>query len=114
MKCRICGREFSERIYMKPYHDLCSSKCFSTNLWNARADEYELDDSDCIVIKGVMYSDGGESDLPSSMKGFSGRKFKIQMNDGEIIETDNLWCGGAIPDSHRDRMPDNAKFIDSK
>ena len=58
-----------------------------------------------------MYTDGGKSDSPNSMKGFSGRKFKIQMNDGKVIETDNLWCGGDIPDSHRDRMPDNAKFM---
>ena len=41
--------------------------------------------------------------------GLNGALFKIKMNDGEIIETNNLWYNGEIP---KDRnIQDNAVFI---
>ena len=103
MKCCICGKEIEESFYGNAI--LCSSNCYNEHFWQTT-----LDDS-AVIINQVCYHIGKENST-DPFRGFGGRKFKIQMNDGKIIETDNLWCGGDIPDSHRDRMPDNAKFID--
>ena len=41
--------------------------------------------------------------------GFGGRLVKIKKNNGEIIETNNLWHNGKVP---KDRnIEDNAVFI---
>lgn len=40
-----------------------------------------------------------------------GRKFHIQMHDGQVIETTELWHQGTIPEHFRERLPDNANFL---
>ena len=102
MKCIICGKEIEKSNYMNAV--LCSSKCFSVNFWN------ECIDDKAIIINGECYHDGGKK--PKGYSGFMGHGgalFKIKMNNGEIIETNNLWYNGEIP---KDRnIQDNAVFI---
>lgn len=101
MKCIICGKEIEKSRYMNAA--LCSSECFSVNFWNECLDE------SAIIINGECYHDGGKK--PKGYNGFmghGGRLFKIKMNSGEIIETNNLWHNGEIP---KDRnIKDNAVF----
>lgn len=98
MNCKICGNEIEKSCYI--HEVLCSSKCFYNDFWN------ETLDDNAIIIGGECYHDGGTT---TDIKGFGGRKFRIQMNDGRIIETDNLRFNGAIP---KDRnVKDNARFI---
>ena len=112
MTCRVCGKEITKIRYKKP-HDICSNECYITNLWNDRANEYKNGNNDnCIIIEGVMYADGNKNNLPDDMLGFSGRNYKIQMNDKRIVRTNSLWCVGIIPESYRIELSDNAKFID--
>lgn len=101
MKCVICGKE----IEHSPWSDqqLCSGKCFDVKFWNETLDE------DAIVIGGVCYHDGGAKSENTAWLGFGGRKFKIAMNDGHIIETNNLWSNGIVPENLN--VPDNARFI---
>lgn len=103
MKCIICGKEIEQSIVMNKV--LCSEKCFKENFWSDALDD------DAIIINGTCYHDGGK--FPKDYKGFlgyGGRKFSIQMNDGTIIETNNLWCSGTVPTERN--VKDNAKFID--
>lgn len=102
MKCVICGKEIEKSSYGNAV--LCSSKCFSEHFWN------ECLDDTAIIIHGVCYHDGGKksSDYTGFM-GHSGRYFKIEMNDGRIIETNNLWYNGEIPVERK--VEDNARFI---
>lgn len=102
MKCIICGKEIEKSQYMNAI--LCSSECFYENFWN------ECIDDEAIIINEECYHDGGKK--PKGYSGFmghGGELFKIKMNNGNIIETNDLWYNGKIP---KDRnIQDNAVFI---
>lgn len=102
MKCKVCGKEITEPQYSEP---ICSHKCFIENFWD------EALDDEAIIIEGVCYHDGGYKDphLYNGFLGCAGRKFVIQMNDGRVTVTNNLWYNGEIPEERK--VPDNAKFI---
>lgn len=102
MKCIICGKEVEKSRYSNAA--LCSSECFSVDFWNNT-----LDDT-AIIIAGECYHDGGAK--PEGYSGFlghSGRQFKIKMNDGRVIKTNNLWYNGEVPKERC--IEDNACFI---
>ena len=102
MKCVICGKEIEKSMYSNA--DLCSRACFGEYFWNDTLDET------AIIINGECYHDGGMK--PAGYTGFlghAGRYFKIQMNDGRIIETNNLWYNGEVPKERC--VKDNAVFI---
>lgn len=103
MKCEICGKEIEKSSYA--HADLCSSpECFKTHSWNERLDET------AIIIDGECYHDGGNNPHEKEKYlGFGGTHFKIQMNDGTVIETNNLWYGGKVPEDRH--VKDNAVFI---
>lgn len=54
---------------------------------------------------------------PGKYNGFGGRKFIIHMfptesnTDGHTFDTHNLWSQGIIPDHFKDKLPNNASFI---
>ncbi len=102
MKCIICGKEIEKSSYS--HKVICSSECFSVDFWNDT-----LDDT-AIIIDGECYHDSGKKpDGYSGFLGHGGRHFKIQMNDGRIIETNNLWYNGEVPKERC--IEDNACFI---
>ena len=103
-RCIICGKEIEKSEFLNA--DLCSSECFSVLFWNEN-----LDDT-AIIIDGICYHDGGRNKTHLGFRGFGGAEFKIQMNDGRIIETNNLWMNGKIPAERN--IKDNAKFIKEK
>ncbi len=109
--CCICGREFEKPQYCSPYNDVCNGKCFGEKLWRIREKEY-LDGRPFIIINGCLWTDGGyKQNTRSSFLGCAGREFTIKMNDGTEIFTNNLWCGGDIPENHREILADNAVFV---
>lgn len=84
--------------------------CFDCNFWLARI---EAAVPNRLVIDGTTYKDAGFSYEPNrSFLGFSGREFRIRRTDtGELIHTNNLWCGGKVPDRWKVHFPDNAEFL---
>ena len=105
MKCVICGKEIEKSGYS--HKVICSSKCFHVDFWNDCLDET------AIIINGRCYHDGGVK--PSGYEGFlgfDGRLFTIQMNDGRIIETNNLRYNGEVPEDRN--IKDNAVFVTKK
>lgn len=110
-KCCICGKEFEKAQWYKPFDMVCSSECFDEQLWQIREKDHL--DTPFIIIDGTMYSDGGYVEKPTrtDFLGHDGRLFNIKMNDGTEIKTNNLWCGGNIPENHRKILCDNAEFI---
>lgn len=106
MKCRICGREFKDIKYIKPYQDICSSKCHQINFWK----EIEQEKDKYVFIDGHSYMIAPENSN-FSFRGFSGNKFKIKLENGRIIETTNLWHQGIIPEEFKESLKDNAEFI---
>lgn len=102
MKCVICGKEIEKSSYSNKV--LCSSECFHIDFWNDCLDEA------AIIINGECYHDGGMK--PKDYRGFlgfDGSLFKIKMNDGRVIVTNNLWYNGEVPEERG--IEDNACFI---
>lgn len=104
MRCEVCGKEIERSSYANAV--LCSSECYTINFWN---EKIALKDHKQVArINGVHY---WIEERETGFKGFDGAKHTIQFNDGRIVETDNLWTQGAIPEKYREALPDNAKFI---
>ena len=102
MKCIICGKEIEKSSYL--HKVICSSECFHVDFWNDCLDE------SAIIVGGECYHDGGiKPEGYSGFMGHSGRKFTIKMSDGRIIETNNLWYNGKVPEERN--VLDNAEFI---
>ena len=103
MKCIICGKEIEKSGYS--HKVICSSECFSIDFWNECLDE------SAIIVNGECYHDGGRKPKGySGFMGFGGQEFTIKMNDGRIIDTNNLWYNGEVPKERG--ISDNAQFID--
>lgn len=98
MTCVVCGNEIEKSCYINKV--LCSGKCFLENFWN------ECLDDEAIIIDGKCFHDGGKTECD---KGFGGKRFKIKMSDGRIIETDNLRYNGTVPKERK--IKDNARFL---
>lgn len=84
--------------------------CFFCNGWLERLRGPR--EPNKFVAAGVWYSIGEKfrASAPSHCKGYGGQRFRVEMQDGRIIETDNLWHGGEIPSHLRDLFPDSAVF----
>ena len=81
-------------------------RCFSCDFW-----EQKVQKGDRVVIDGHCYWIGPEKKGPYEFSGFGGRRFHIRFKDGSEVITHNLWSNGDIPEHYRDRLPDNAEFI---
>lgn len=76
---------------------------FEISFWNEKVENKDA----CIIINGYCYTIGSREDV----KGYNGREFIIQKINGQVIRTSNLFCNGKIPESYRNMLIDNAKFI---
>ena len=106
MICIICGKEFDGKAYYGEYSDCCCHECFTKKFWNniiAEKDEHIVVDGTCYAIATTP---------TNGSYGFGGRRFKIKMLDtGDVIETNNLWYQGEVPEEYRDLLPNTAQFI---
>lgn len=68
-------------------------------------------DKDAIIIGGICYHDDGNVAHPvdTNYLGYGGARFHIRMNDGRVINTNNLWYNGPIPAEYA--VHDNAVFV---
>lgn len=106
MTCRICGKPFDRIHYLSPYEEVCSNECFRKAYWLEIIGEKE----EHVVINGKCYCIGSGKGYD---KGCGGRSFTIRMLEtGEIIETDDLWVNGDVPEAFRNELPDNAEFVE--
>jgi hypothetical protein len=96
-----CGKRLKELGY-----------CFHCDFWLGYT--RQRDNFRVARIDGVHYYVGKEENCDKRWKGFGGRRFKIRFHDGREVETDNLWCQGGIPAEFKDRLPDNAIFLEGE
>lgn len=88
---------------------LARSLCFTCLFWLDRI-EAQADPKAC-VVNGNSYHDAGKrTGTPDHCLGFGGRQFRIVFTDGRVIETNNLFGQGPVPERFRDRLPDTARF----
>ena len=110
IKCRICGRAEESDNWVRSTKEELESEhiCFTCNHWR---NLYEQDKTNPhFIVKGTHYIPDDE-DSKSYFRGFGGSLFVIQLQDGRITKSTNLWCQGDISPEWREKMPDNAKFL---
>jgi DNA-directed RNA polymerase subunit RPC12/RpoP len=106
--CPSCGKSFERRHTPESY---IGNNCFDCSFWLEKTDYPDYMKTHQVIIDGQHYL---FHETDSFIKGFGGRRFKIQFFDGRIIETNNLWFQGEIPDQFRSIFPDNAVFLPVK
>jgi len=108
--CKECNKPISLSFDEETKAELTKYNiCFSCNFWREKA---ELKDR--CVIDGVMYwADPKITEKPTDSRfyGMGGRRFDIEWFDGRKQTTYSLWCNGQIPSHYRERIPDNARFL---
>ena len=110
MKCKICGHTIEVGVFYKAVEDkmINNTMCFNCNFWQERYKQDKfLPPHMVAIIDGTHYTIGDSS---SKIRGFCGRKFVIEFNDGTKVITTDLWCQGDIPPTFKDKFPNNAKF----
>lgn len=109
--CKCCGGVVGTN-YTGNLGMVKNNLCFSCQFWTERLPT--LSNPNVFIIRGEFYSDAGNRpDSPRSALGHGGRRFRIQLlaPPNTIIETNNLWHGGEIPDRFREQFSDNAVFL---
>lgn len=86
--------------------------CFDCDHWTRLFEKYAGGDA-VVRVDGVHYVMGDE-DAGRAMRGFGGRAFLIAFHNGRRVWSTNMWCQGDIPDHWRDRLPDNAAFVNGE
>lgn len=107
--CKECGEQDDPAKWIGGEKIAASGYCFRCKHW---ADLIAIKDrADVVRVKNTHYQIG-TARTPSRHNGFGGHRFKIRFHDGREVETVDLWCQGGIPDRFKERMPDNAVFLD--
>lgn len=103
--CPCCGKSYICRHTSDSY---IGDNCFDCSFWLGKTEASEDRASHQVIINGEYFM-LGESAGP--FQGFGGQKFKIQFFDGRIVETNNLWGQGPIPERFKPMLLDNAVFL---
>jgi hypothetical protein len=102
LACRECGAPCHAQ-YDGREQLLAAQICFGCHLWTRRiADGIEI-----VTPNWVMYSIGSGT-APKNCRGHGGARCKVTFTDGRVVETNDLWNGGQIPEWFRDRVEPNA------
>lgn len=106
-KCKECGKSYKgswmdERARKLEEKQLCFNCSYWSDLIPVR--------NNAVIVDGVHYMIGPED--KGGMRGFGGRRFDVVFFNGKRITTTNLWHQGTVPDHFRNRLPDNARFIE--
>ena len=103
LTCVVCGKKFKKGS--QPYYGYgndisCSEECFHKKFWIKAL-------KTGIIISGTCYQIGDER--AKGDRGLDGRPYRIQLDNGDIYYTTNLWYNGKIPKEYY--KGDNARFI---
>lgn len=103
--CKMCGQFFATH-YSDNERMIELNICFGCNHWDLLAER-----KDRIIANHTCYSNPGRRNPNEGFLGFGGAEWKIRMDDGTLVETNNLWHNGEIPKRFWERMPDNAMIL---
>lgn len=103
--CRICNDLYFNNALNSPESALIEEFhiCFRCAYWELQSQNSDNE----LIIDGAKYVRG-----PGHLGGMGGKLFIIEMWDGTIIKTNDLWYIGKPPEFFQDRFPNTAKFID--
>jgi hypothetical protein len=107
--CCECGQVFGTHYDKGLSNRLVANKtCFTCDFW--RGHVHNASNPKSLRIEGQHYwlgAGGGDS----RWRGHGGREFTIRRLSGELVVTTDLWHQGIIPPHFRERLPDNAAFV---
>lgn len=103
--CPECGAP-DELHYIGREKLLADGLCFHCNHWASRIAKPPEVITPTFEVYGI-----GKGTGPASCKGFGGRKFVVAFFDGRVVNTDDLWSGGQIPEWFHDRFTPNADVV---
>lgn len=114
--CYVCGKEIKAGSFYycigKNSYVCNSDKCYNFYFWDNLATHLIFDKQhEYAIINKKVYQIGSEKDEP---KGFSGKFWIVQFNDGTCVETNSLWYKGELPIRLQHDFPDNAIFINKE
>ena len=112
-QCYVCGRKIKDNEFhynVGPDRFVCDNdNCFNIYFWDDLAARMTHNIwHEYAIIDKKVYQIGSDDDEP---RGFDGKYWAIQFNDGTYVETHSLWYKGELPDWLQDNFKDNAKFI---
>ncbi|MDF2382447.1 hypothetical protein JMG10_13275 [Nostoc ellipsosporum NOK] len=104
--------------------DICEELgvCYVCAIREERARDYAAGKAkNTLIIDGYTYSADRANSVPlgnpdprpgTPMRGMAGRRFDIERFDGTPpFSCYSLWAGGPVDEWSRERMPDNARFL---
>lgn len=111
--CYVCGREITEGVLYYSVGTnsyICNDdQCFHFYFWDDLATKMIFDKNhEYVIVDKKVYQIGSDEDEP---RGFGGKYWAIQFNDGAYVETHSLWYKGELPERLQHDFKDNAKFI---
>lgn len=89
--------------------------CFHCNYWVEEVNNILNNQNPRrVIINHHVYIDHGLSNDKPAHLGFGGSEFSYRRIDsGEVITTNNMWSGEALPAEYWAKVPDNAEFVKS-
>lgn len=104
--CKLCGhRELLTWSHNKELKE--HQMCFTCNFWRevtSDPDRLYIEEADGIHAYLIC-----EESATSMFRGFGGRGFTVEMLDGSVVKTTNLWSQGVMPELWK--RPPNARFL---
>jgi hypothetical protein len=114
-----CGKDSSGNPV--PGYQVKEGLCTNCNHWEELVEKIDDPEIYSIRIEGQHYQTHKNYLFrrPGKYNGFGGRKFVIKIHpkdtepytDGTLIVTHDLWTQGTIPEHFKDRLFDNAEFL---
>lgn len=113
-RCYVCGKILPEN---KPYYKVginsytcLNNDCFDFYFWDDLATRMVHNRwHEYVIVDKKVYQIGNDNDEP---RGFGGKHWTIQFNDGVKKETNSLWYRGELPLRLQHDFPDNAVFLE--
>ncbi len=108
MKCRICNSEIDTN-YRNPYPKLLTENelCYDCYFWFEKLEKYNNGDESYIVTNRYKMYYVGDEDEDTYFRGHGGNKFSIELTDGKVFTSTNLWYNGEIPSEFHSMLEPN-------
>lgn len=115
LKCIECGGYIETKNWLGKVGEVLKERklCHSCNHYFEAVET--VNEPRRVIVNGSLYwRKDWNSTSPSHCLGFGGSVYLIKMHSGEVFKTNDLWFNGDIPDRFKDRLKDNAEFINPK
>lgn len=109
--CVLCGAPDSGYWNMLTRERMLAEQlCFLCDGWLRIAEKHNGTPQQVVTPEYQHYVIG-KGGGPASCRGFGGTKWAVSFTDGRIVQTDDLWQQGQVPEWLRDRFTPNGTIV---